>query len=542
MAIANAPSAPILTADGIPLRVSLRRSMRRSKLRALALVLPAFLFLVIVFILPIGNLLTRSVDDALINHQLPLTFSLIETWDRDQQSLPEETLFESVYLDLTTINKFLIANNTGASVDVSNAAWWLKIPPKGPYKESIVQINPRWGEAGAWQPLKQLVDKSLAHRGTEKEKRNVKQRAAFDLCSELTPLNNASCRTLFKALETWDGQSAPDESLFAALYKDLNSAQKILSGKSSTRMNYEEPGWKGIIRTSLRKFKTIEGPPYRDALIKANKGWGEVRFWQSLVLMKDARTMGYYLNAFDRRYDVDKNIILRSEERRVYVMLWWRTLILSLIVTVGCLVLSYPVAHLLATLPLRYSNLLMICVLMPFWTSLLVRIVSWMVMLQQEGVINDALVWTRLISDENRLPMMYNFTGTVIVMIQILLPFMILPIYSVMKTIPPSYMRAAQNLGAAPSLAFLRVYMPLTLPGVGAGVILVFIVAIGYYITPELVGGKDGRLIGNMIAYHMQKSLNWGLGAAMGTVLLAAILVLYWVYDKIVGVDNLKMG
>jgi len=542
MAIANAPSAPILTADGIPLRVSLRRSMRRSKLRALALVLPAFLFLVIVFILPIGNLLTRSVDDALINHQLPLTFSLIETWDRDQQSLPEEALFESVYLDLTTINKFLIANNTGASVDVSNAAWWLKIPPKGPYKESIVQINPRWGEAGAWQPLKQLVDKSLAHRGTEKEKRNVKQRAAFDLCGELTPLNNASCRTLFKALETWDGQSAPDESLFAALYKDLNSAQKILSGKSSTRMNYEEPGWKGIIRTSLRKFKTIEGPPYRDAMIKANKGWGEVRFWQSLVLMKDARTMGYYLNAFDRRYDVDKNIILRSEERRVYVMLWWRTLILSLIVTVGCLVLSYPVAHLLATLPLRYSNLLMICVLMPFWTSLLVRIVSWMVMLQQEGVINDALVWTRLISDENRLPMMYNFTGTVIVMIQILLPFMILPIYSVMKTIPPSYMRAAQNLGAAPSLAFIRVYMPLTLPGVGAGVILVFIVAIGYYITPELVGGKDGRLIGNMIAYHMQKSLNWGLGAAMGTVLLAALLVLYWVYDKIVGVDNLKMG
>ena len=542
MAIANAPSAPILTADGIPLRVSLRRSMRRSKLRALALVLPAFLFLVIVFILPIGNLLTRSVDDALINHQLPLTFSLIETWDRDQQSLPEEALFESVYLDLTTINKFLIANNTGASVDVSNAAWWLKIPPKGPYKESIVQINPRWGEAGAWQPLKQLVDKSLAHRGTEKEKRNVKQRAAFDLCSELTPLRNASCGKLFKALEAWDGQSAPDESLFAALYKDLNSAQKILSGKSSTRMNYEEPGWKGIIRTSLRKFKTIEGPPYRDALIKANKGWGEVRFWQSLVLMKDARTMGYYLNAFDRRYDVDKNIILRSEERRVYVMLWWRTLILSLIVTVGCLVLSYPVAHLLATLPLRYSNLLMICVLMPFWTSLLVRIVSWMVMLQQEGLINDALVWTRLISDENRLPMMYNFTGTVIVMIQILLPFMILPIYSVMKTIPPSYMRAAQNLGAAPSLAFLRVYMPLTLPGVGAGVILVFIVAIGYYITPELVGGKDGRLIGNMIAYHMQKSLNWGLGAAMGTVLLAAILILYWVYDKIVGVDNLKMG
>jgi putative spermidine/putrescine transport system permease protein len=204
--------------------------------------------------------------------------------------------------------------------------------------------------------------------------------------------------------------------------------------------------------------------------------------------------------------------------------------------------MAYPVAHLLATLPLRYSNLLMICVLMPFWTSLLVRIVAWMVMLQNNGVVNSTLVWSGILDDENRLSMMYNFTGTVIVMIQILLPFMILPIYSVMKTIPPSYMRAAQNLGAPPSLAFLKVYLPQTLPGVGAGVILVFIVAIGYYITPELVGGKDGQLIGNMIAYHMQKSLNWGLAAAMGTLLLAAILLLYWVYDRIVGIDNMRMN
>ena len=179
---------------------------------------------------------------------------------------------------------------------------------------------------------------------------------------------------------------------------------------------------------------------------------------------------------------------------------------------------------------------------MPFWTSLLVRIVAWMVMLQQEGVINDTLVFSGILADENRLPMMYNFTGTVIVMIQILLPFMILPVYSVMKGIPPSYMRAAQNLGATPSLAFLKVYMPQTLPGVGAGVILVFIVAIGYYITPELVGGKDGTLIGNMVAYHMQTTLNWGLAAAMGTVLLGAILILYWVSDKIVGIDNMKLG
>ena len=539
MAIANASSAPILTADGIPLRVSLKRSMRRSKLRALILVLPAFLFLLIVFILPIGNLLIRSVDDSMVNYQFPLTFSLIENWDR--QSLPEEVLFEALYLDFTTVNKFFIANNAGASVDSSDAGWWLKIPAKGPYKDAIVKINPKWGEADTWYPLKQLVNDAHRYDGTKAAKKKI-QRATFDLCSELTPLTNARCSKLFAALEKWDGESVPGEPLFAAIYKDLNSAQKIMTGKSSTRMNYEKPGWKGLIRKSVRVFKKIDGPPYQEAFIKADGRWSEVGFWQSLVLMKDPRTMGYYLNSFDRRFDVDKNITLQPEERRVYVMLWWRTLLISLIVTVGCLLLAYPVAHLLATLPLRYSNLLMICVLMPFWTSLLVRIVAWMVMLQQQGVINDTLVWTHLLSDENRLPMMYNFTGTVIVMIQILLPFMILPIYSVMKTIPPSYMRAAQNLGASPSLAFLRVYMPQTLPGVGAGVILVFIVAIGYYITPDLVGGKDGKMIGNMIAYHMQKSLNWGLAAAMGTVLLGGILVLYWIYDKLVGIDNLKMG
>jgi len=539
MAVANASSAPILTADGIPLRVSLKRSMRRSKLWALILVLPAFLFLLIVFILPIGNLLIRSVDDSMVNYQFPLTFSLIENWDR--QSLPEEVLFEALYLDFTTVNKFFIANNAGASVDSSDAGWWLKIPAKGPYKNAIVKINPKWGETDTWYPLKQLVDDAHRYDGTKAAKKKI-QRATFDLCSELTPLTNARCSKLFAALEKWDGESVPGEPLFAAIYKDLNSAQKIMTGKSSTRMNYEKPGWKGLIRKSVRVFKKIDGPPYQEAFIKADGRWSEVGFWQSLVLMKDPRTMGYYLNSFDRRFDVDKNITLQPEERRVYVMLWWRTLLISLIVTVGCLLLAYPVAHLLATLPLRYSNLLMICVLMPFWTSLLVRIVAWMVMLQQQGVINDTLVWTHLLSDENRLPMMYNFTGTVIVMIQILLPFMILPIYSVMKTIPPSYMRAAQNLGASPSLAFLRVYMPQTLPGIGAGVILVFIVAIGYYIAPDLVGGKDGKMIGNMIAYHMQKSLNWGLAAAMGTVLLGGILVLYWIYDKLVGIDNLKMG
>jgi putative spermidine/putrescine transport system permease protein len=308
-------------------------------------------------------------------------------------------------------------------------------------------------------------------------------------------------------------------------------------------MNYAKSGWKSLIKKSNRKFKKIDAErPLQPQMIQADKRWGDVAFWRSLGVMKDRTTAGYYWNAIDRTYDDKKNVIMQPENRRVYVMFWKRTLMVSTIVTIACLVLAFPVAYLLATLPLRVSNLLMICVLMPFWTSLLVRIVAWMIMLQQQGVLNDSLVGLGIISDENRLPLMYNFNGTLIVMTQVLLPFMILPLYSVMRGIPPTYMKAAQNLGATPARAFIRVYMPQTIPGIGAGVILVFIVAIGYFITPELVGGKDGQMIGNQIAYHLRKSLNWGLASAMGVILLSAILILYWVYDKIVGIDNMRLG
>ena len=535
-----ASAQPLLTADGTPLKVSLQRSMRRSKLRAIGLVLPPLLFLLGLFIIPIGNLLTRSTDDTLINYQLPLTFAMIDQWDREQ--LPEESLFEAMYLDLSSLNKYLISDNFADTVDPDDPAWRVRIPPKGPYRDAMITIDPRWRSPSTWHPIREIALVGANAQGTERERKNQAKRAQFKICAYLTPLTNADCTKLYKVLLNWDGTTEPDEVLFKALYKDLRSANKFLVGKSSTRLNYGKPGFKSLIKKSSRKLKKVSEPPYRDAMIKADKRWGDVAFWQTLISMQNPQTTGYYLNAIDRKWNKDSEVEMQPEKRRVYVLLWWRTFLVSLLVTVGCLVLAYPVSHLLATLPLKYSNILMICVLMPFWTSLLVRIVAWMVMLQQEGVVNDTLVMLHVVSDENRLPMMYNFTGTVIVMIQILLPFMILPIYSVMKTIPPSYMKAAQNLGAPPALAFLRVYMPQTLPGIGAGVILVFIVAIGYYITPELVGGKDGRLIGNMVAYHMQKSLNWGLAAAMGSILLAGILVLYWIYDKIVGIDNMKLG
>ena len=412
-------SEPILTTDGIPLKVSLQKSERRNKVRAFLLVAPLLFFILVTFLVPIADMLVRSVDDRQINTVFPKTFEVYKKWDR--QGLPPEEVYKTMF--------FEIKNSEGYSI-----------------------------------------------------------------------------------------------------------------GKASTRMNYSKSGWKSLLKKSKRKFKKIESGPYKEQMIAVDKRWGDREYWLPIGQMVDPTTAGYYLNAIDLKYDSNKEVIQQPENRRIYNHTWIKTFKVSLLVMFFCLILGYPISYLLATLPLRYSNLLMICVLLPFWTSLLVRTVAWMVMLQQKGVFNNLMVMAHIIADENRWKLMYNETATIIVMTQILLPFMVLPLYSVMKTISPSYMRAALNLGASPLHAFYRVYMPNSVPGISAGCMLVFILAIGYYITPELVGGKDGQLIGNWIAYHLKTTLNWGLCASLGAILLAVMTILYWVYNKLVGIENIKLG
>ncbi len=345
------------------------------------------------------------------------------------------------------------------------------------------------------------------------------------------------------ALESWDGRDLPPESVYAALVEDMiQGREERTTGRVATRLNYEISGMRSTINATARSADNLE-PPYKEALIEVNDRWGDPVVWR--VIQREARpyTASYYLSALDLTYDDQGNIVRVAEHQRIYIPLFLRTLWLSLLITAITLILGYPVAYLMASLPLRYSNLLMILVLLPFWTSLLVRTTSWIVMLQSQGVINDMFVHVfRVIDDGNRLAMMHNQIGTVIAMSHILLPFMILPLYSVMKTIPPSYMRAARSLGANPLVAFWRVYVPQSVPGIGAGALLVFILSIGYYITPALVGGRSGQLIGNLVAFHIQQSLNWGLAAALGTLLLVSVILLYFVYNKLVGIDNMKLG
>ena len=350
----------------------------------------------------------------------------------------------------------------------------------------------------------------------------------------------------FKSMESWDGQEMPEEEVFKSFYIDFKTlVEKKEHGKLGQRLNKEKNGFTTILKKLFRQIqrnKIDESGSFKEQITSLHKRFNNVEYWRAIKRTAPPYTMAKYLKGMDLFIDENGSVAQVEEDRRIHRILWLRTLEIAFFVTVFCFLMGYPIAHLLATLPMKYSNLLMICVLLPFWTSLLVRTASWMILLQQQGIVNDFFVMIGLVSDDNRPEMMYNKVGTYVAMTQILLPFMVLPLYSVMKTISPSLMRAGKSLGGTPFVAFWKVYFPLTIPGIGAGCLLVFILAIGYYITPALVGGASGTLISNQIAYHMKTTLDWSFASAMGLMLLTGVLVVYWIYNKLVGVDNIKLG
>ncbi len=344
-------------------------------------------------------------------------------------------------------------------------------------------------------------------------------------------------------LRDWDGESDPGEAVYAAAARELLRARDERTvGRVASRVNRVRGGLRGVVVRSTRRLQDISGGPWRAAMLDIDDDWGDPGTWRAIRTAGDRLTARHYLNAVDLQRLPDGSIARQPPERRIYVPLLWRTLVISLGITGLCLLLGYPVAYLIAHAPSRRAGLLLGLVLLPFWTSLLVRTTSWIVLLQTQGVVNDLLVAVGLVADDGRIALIYNMTGTVVAMTHILLPFMVLPVYSIMRAIPPQQMNAAASLGASFPRAFLRVYWPQTLSGVGAGSLLVFILAIGYYITPALVGGQSGQLISNFIAYHMQTSLNWGLAGALGGILLACVAVLYLVYDRVVGLERMRLG
>jgi len=346
-----------------------------------------------------------------------------------------------------------------------------------------------------------------------------------------------------RALEGWNGHALPDERIFATLSTEmLTLAREQQLDRVGSDLNRVQSGMKSLFSKTARVLSKGEQVPgnMTDVMIGIDSRWGKLGTWAELKSMAPAYSPVHYLAALDLQYNDQGEIVQQPESRRIYVPVLLKTLAITAGITVLCMLLGYPLAYMLATLPTKASNLLMILVLLPFWTSLLVRTTAWMVILQSNGVLNSTLMKLGLIAQP--LDLMFNLWGTVIAMTHILLPFMVLPMYSVMKSIDSSYIRAAHSMGASPFRTFLQIYFPLSLPGLSAGGILVFILAIGYYITPALVGGRTGQVISNFIAYHMQTSLNWGLAAALGSLLLLIVLALYWLYDRVVGISNMKLG
>ena len=344
-----------------------------------------------------------------------------------------------------------------------------------------------------------------------------------------------------EALHGWDRHEAPGPAAYAALIKDLaRLPDSSDAGALARRLNSEVPGARSMVMGAFRALP-LQGTPesIRDQLIDKDARWGEAPFWRAIAKNGARWTPDYLLASVDLQRDALGQVERMPEEQRAFGGILLRTFHISFVVTVLCLLLGYPLAWWLASLPARQANVLMILVLVPFWTSILVRVAAWIVLLQSEGLVNRGLMGLGAIAEP--LPLLFNRTGVVIAMVHILLPFMILPLYSVMKSVPPTYLRAAVSLGSSPIAAFFRVYVPQTYPGIGAGALLVFILAIGYYVTPALLGGADDQMLSYYIARYTNVEVNWGMACALGALLLAATLVLYGVYRRF-GKAELSLG
>jgi putative spermidine/putrescine transport system permease protein len=546
---------PVLAADGTPLKKSLARALRVEKLRALALIAPLLIFVLVSFIIPIGSMLFRSVENQIVGNTLPNTVARLNAWEADDDALPPEPVFEAMYYDMFNAAEAKRHTRLGSRLNYEASGMSSLFRQSGrklddlgkDYLKDMRAINAGWGQAGPWYELMSGGEGAEADRDFSKlvvgrisrlEETVLKPAEAFAPSVEIVALlpKTAEAYTSFAVYEGLvEGRDVatrkPWETVYPALVQDLKAAD--VSGFTGAGAD--------MLKELAGNIGQFEAPNFTQVMAEVDDDWSNPETWSLIKAHSGKYTNGYFLNAIDMQRTPD-GAEMQPENKRVLLTLFKRTLYMSLAITGMCVLLAYPVAWILANLPARSANMLMILVLLPFWTSLLVRTFAWKVMLQQQGVINDVLVWLDFLADDDRLIIINNATGTIIAMTHILLPFMILPMYSVMQTIQPTYLRAAKSLGATNWTAFWRVYFPQSVPGIGAGSILVFILAIGYYITPEIVGGTKGVFISNRIAYHISSSLNWGLAAALGTILLAVVLVLYWAYDKIVGIDNVKLG
>lgn len=352
------------------------------------------------------------------------------------------------------------------------------------------------------------------------------------------PVSTVLSRTT-DALSEWDGVDLPEEAAFAALIADLRQAYAARTQNvAAKRLNSAIPGFQALISKTVRRLPATDPDSPKAALTKIDKRWGQNRYWVVIKQTSGRFTSIYLLSAFDLTFDNRGRVVRVPEYMRLFNTLWLRSFWMSSFITAVCIVLGYPLAYLLANLPTRTSNMLMILVLLPFWTSFLVRTTAWVVLLQTQGVVNDLAIYVHLWTE--RIQLIYNRTGVYIAMAHILLPYMVLPLFGIMTRISPSHVRAAKSLGANPFVAFWKVYLPQTVHGIGAGSLFVFILALGFWVTPALIGGRNDQMISYFIAYFTNETLHWGQAAALGAILLILTGGVFYIFKTLFGIEKLQ--
>ena len=333
-----------------------------------------------------------------------------------------------------------------------------------------------------------------------------------------------------EVLADWDRTSPPSEAMQRAIIEDLKAVNDDQAlGDMVRRLNSARSGFRTLMGKTMTAVADNANPPAD--LVSIDKRWEKPEFWLAIADALSPYTDRNLLAALDLGRNAAGAIEALPADQSVNRVILVRTFWIAALVTFACACIGYPYAIIAASLSGWKRDLMLAAVLLPLWTSLLVRTAAWFILLQEKGLINDLLITLGII--DAPLALIFNRTGVIIAMTHVLLPFMVLPIYSVLITIPKNLMPAAASLGANPVRAFLRVLLPLSLRGVASGGLLVFISAIGYYITPALIGGPGDQMISSIIAFYATGSANWGMAGALGVVLLVATLVLYSVYARL---------
>ena len=341
------------------------------------------------------------------------------------------------------------------------------------------------------------------------------------------------------ALDAWNGAELPGDTAYRALVDDLRAAFPSRAIYPAAReLNHRLPGLRSLVIAAGREAQSWPTEAGRAELLALDPDWASLERWR---VIKDALaplTAYRLLAAVDLRPQWGALPTAAPEEQRIYLRYLGRTLWICAMVTLFCLVLGYPLAYWIATSSESLSRVLLTLTLLPFWTSILVRTAAWVVLLQQHGVVNGSLQWAGLI--DQPLTLIYNRFGVYVAMVHVLLPFMVLPIYSVMRGIPKNLLPAAASLGARPLAAFVQVYLPQSKPGVAAGCLMTFILALGYYVTPALVGGATDQMEAGMIAHFALTDGNWGMAASLAAVLLAVVFLVYLAYSRVAKASALR--